>query len=85
MVKPEFIMKQAGPWRAVLLVMEWMKAMSSTQVASLGKRSLIHLPHSPCCRNFQKLPWQLPGLEAKNSSSPVVSKGLPERASKTGL
>ena len=84
-MKPLLAMNMAGPCNAVLLCIEWMKAISSTCVASLGKRSLTQRPHSPCCRNFQKLGVQLPGFEAKNWTFPVGSKGVPARFSSSGL
>jgi hypothetical protein len=44
---PEFIMSRAEPWIGESAVIEWIKAMSSTQVPTLGKRSETHFPHSP--------------------------------------
>src|ERR1700757_4128452 len=47
--KPVFCMKVAGPWTLDFEIMEWIKAMSSTQDARCGTRLLTHLPHWPCC------------------------------------
>ena len=35
--------------------------------------------------HFQKLGWQLPGLEAKNCNLPSGSKGVPARLASSGL
>ena len=84
-MKPLFIMNIAGPCSADLLCIEWTNAMSSTHPASRGKRSLTHFSDRPCRRNFQYDGRQFPGLEAKNSSLPVGSKGWPLRRSSSGL
>ena len=58
---PVFCMKVAGPWTFDLATMAGKNAMSSTQPARWGTRSLIHLPHWPCCRHFQGLCITAPG------------------------
>src|SRR5262245_66696287 len=50
-MRPEFIISIAEPWIGDSAYIEWRKAMSSTQVARCGKRSLTHLPQRPYCLN----------------------------------
>lgn len=46
-IRPEFIISIAEPWIGDSAYIEWMNAMSSTQVARCGKRSETILPLSP--------------------------------------
>ena len=48
-------MNVAGPWTLDFETIEWTNAMSSTQVARCGTRSLTHLPHCPYCFQPQGL------------------------------
>src|SRR5205807_963125 len=83
--KPVHCMNVAGPWTLDFEAIEWMKAMSSTQLARCGSRSLTHLPHLPCCRHCHGLFRQLPGTDWNSSTLPpgsnfwpclLMSKGL---------
>ena len=59
---PEFIISIAEPWIGDSAYIEWMKAMSSTQVARFGNRSETHLPHSPYWRNAHLGPTTRPSF-----------------------
>ena len=47
MREPEFIISIAEPWIGESAVIEWTKAMSSTQPPTCGKSAETGLPHSP--------------------------------------
>ena len=59
--KPVFCMNVAGPCTFDLATIAGRNAMSSTQPARCGTRSLIHWPHWPYCRHFQGLVITAPG------------------------
>ena len=52
----------AEPWIGDSAYIEWMKAMSSTQVARCGNRSETHLPHWPYWWNFHLGPTTRPSF-----------------------
>jgi len=52
----------AEPWIGESAVIEWRNAMSSTQVARFGNRSLIHLPDWPYCWNLHFGPTTRPSF-----------------------
>src|SRR6516164_7937114 len=59
---PVFCMNVAGPCTFDLETIDGMKAMSSTQLARCGTRSLIHFPDCPYCFQPHGLCRQAPGL-----------------------
>ena len=66
-----FICSIAEPWIGESAVIECRKAMSSTQVARCGNRSLTHLPHWPYCLNFHFGPTTRPWFFV-----PAAAEGL---------
>ena len=46
---------QAGSWLIALVWTVFTSAMSSTCFAVCGSSSLTHMPHWPCCANFNML------------------------------
>ena len=55
-------MSIALPWIGLSAYMLLMNAMSSTQVATCGKRSLTHAPDWPYWRNFHLGPTTRPSF-----------------------
>ena len=78
--KPVFIWHIAGPWVLLFAVSEWMKAMSSTQVARWGKRSLTIFPHCPYGLKFHLGPMTRPWFLCPPRPKVFTSMVLPSRS-----
>ncbi len=83
--KPVFCMNVAGPWTFDFETIACRKAMSSTQPARCGSRSLTHLPHWPYCFHSHGLFMQAPGTLWNSSTLPPGSNGWPWRLISSGL
>ena len=83
--KPVFCMNVAGPCTFDFETIAGRNAMSSTQVARCGTRSLTHLPHWPYCRHFHGLAITAPGSLWNSSTLPPGSNFWPFFLIRSGL
>ena len=80
-----FIWSIAEPWIGESAVIEWRKAMSSTQVARFGNRSLTYLPDWPYCWNFHFGPTTRPSFFLPPRPKVLIGIVLPSSLYSSGL